>query len=421
MKNIKIKTQPFDCMQYFYSSVQEPLIRATIHFDGHMNETLFRNTVQMSINAMPLIGCCFDVKNHIWEKRNFTSDNIVHVINIQKEDKNTAEKLLLSSIDIEHEPQIKIFLLRNADSDTLCIIINHMISDGGGFKEYLYLLARLYSRLEKGESIHSEYLKYSRRNLNQLLKNFTLKEKLHIIFSKLPVNSRGSDPALIMPLKGDKSNPFVSICRLNKEQLNRIKNLAKSNNASVNDIFLTAYIHALHKITNCTNIAIPCPVDLRKYKKVGQTCGICNLTGNYFCNVTVNPDSTFKSILSNVKNQMKSNKESTACLKGPMLFHIMFHVLPFNLVRKLFYKISPIPITSYTNLGIIDSEKLCFGSLSINDAFISTAVKYAPYFQLSISTYKDCCTFTSSVHGTEEDKRFVDCFLNDIGNKLYIF
>lgn len=407
MKDVYIKAQPFDCMQYFYNSVQEPLIRAMIRFNGHVNEVLLKNAVQISINMVPIIDCYFDKRSHTWEKRNLTSDDIVHLIKVEENDKSFIEKLLLSSIDIAKGPQLKIFIVRDSDFDTLCIIINHMVSDGGGFKEYLYLLSTLYSQLEEGIHISSEYLKCGKRDLNQLLKNFTLKEKLHILFSKLPTNSQGSDP-VFMPLKGDKSNQFISIYRLNKVQLNKIKYFAKSNNSSINDLFLTAYIRALHKMTGCTHIAVPCPVDLRKYKKPEQTCDICNLTANYFCNVTVASNSTFISTLAEVTRQMKANKKSTACLKGPMLFHMMFHILPFNLMRNLFYKISPIPVTSYTNIGIIDSEKLHFEKLSIDDAFISTAVKYAPYFQLSISTYENCCTLTSSLHGTEEDRRIVD-------------
>lgn len=46
----------------------------------------------------------------------------------------------------------------------------------------------MHSRLEKGESIPSEHLKCGKRNLNQLLKNFTLKEKLHMMFHALPFN-----------------------------------------------------------------------------------------------------------------------------------------------------------------------------------------------------------------------------------------
>lgn len=117
-------------------------------------------------------------------------------------------------------------------------------------------------------------------------------------------------------------------------------------------------------------------------------------------------------------NKLKAQKESDDCLKGPLLYHMMFHILPFGTVRKLFYKISPVPITSYTNLGIINDEKFRFGSLSVEDAFISTAVKRVPYFQLSVSTYGGCCTLTSSLYGTEKDRKNVDGFLIQVGKEL---
>ena len=115
---------------------------------------------------------------------------------------------------------------------------------------------------------------------------------------------------------------------------------------------------------------------------------------------------------------MQAQKESYACLKGPMLYHMMFHILPFGTVRKLFYKISPVPVTSYTNLGIIDDEKLRFSSLTVENAFISTAVKHVPYFQLSVSTYGGCCTLTSSLYATEEDRKNVEDFLSQVENEL---
>ena len=64
ISNTKIKAQPFDCMQYFYGTVQKPLIRCYTRFNGHMNENALRRAINLSFSAVPLIGCCFD-ENHI--------------------------------------------------------------------------------------------------------------------------------------------------------------------------------------------------------------------------------------------------------------------------------------------------------------------------------------------------------------------
>lgn len=107
-----------------------------------------------------------------------------------------------------------------------------------------------------------------------------------------------------------------------------------------------------------------------------------------------------------------------SCLKGPMLYNLLFRMLPFRTIKKMFYKISPVPVTSYSNLGLLDQTKFSFGDLAVEDAFLSTAVKNPPYFQVSISTYENCCTLTSSMYGTEGDRNIVANFLARMRNEL---
>lgn len=417
MMNNRIQAEPFDCMQYFYGTIQEPLIRCFVQFSGHLNESALKRAIDLSVVEFPLIACCFDEKSICWRKHDFTADSIVHLIEVCGEDGAAARKLLLS-INCTSEPQLKIFLVRGDKFDTLCVIINHMVSDGGGFKELLYLLADLYSKCEKDANYHAVLQPFGKRNLNQILQNLSFKKKLGILFSK--AQSQKPDPLMILPIKGGPLNPILIIHRIEKEQFYKIQSFSKSRRVSLNDMLITAYIRVLHKVTGCNDITVPCPVDLRKYKREGKVCGICNLTANYSCCVDVTPDEPFVDTLKKVSWQMTTQKKSDTCLKGPMLYHMIFHILPLGMVRKIVYKIAPVPVTSYSNLGMISNEKFRFADLAVEDAFISTAVKHAPYFQLSVSTYRGCCTLTSSLYGTEEDRKIVENFLSQVENELNI-
>lgn len=409
----KIKAQAFDCMQYFYGAVQEPRIRTFIKFYDHINLTALKKAVMLSVDAVPIIGCVFDEKRHCWVKRTFKAADFIHTADIS--DENQASDFLLSSIDHTCEPQVKIFLLRGKQKDSLCVIINHMVTDGAGFKEYLYLLCHLYSRCEENPSYRKKQ-PFIRRDFNQISKNLSIKEKLDILFSKS--NSK-PNPNITLPLKGG-FNPIIVMAHLEKEQFSALKSFAKVRHVSINDIFLTAYIRLLHNVTGYKKITVPCPVDLRKYKKTNQRCGICNLTGCYLCGIEIKPNESFADTLKKVSSQMRNKKKSNECIKGPMLYNILFHTMPFSIVQRLFGKISPVPVTSYTNLGIIDDINLHFGNQVIEDAYISTAVKKAPYFQLSVSTFKKRCTFTSSMYGTDEDKELINLFLNQIINEIIL-
>lgn len=414
MANDKIKAQPFDCMQYFYGTVQKPLIRCFVQFCGHIDEPVLKRAVDLSISAAPQIACCFDKQSHCWRKRGFRSGDVVHAVEAEGEE--AERKLLLSSIDFAREPQLKIFLIKAKENDSLCIIINHMVSDGGGFKQYLYLLAGLYSKCAEDPSYCGPQAPLGKRNLGQLLRNLSFREKWSALFAKSDLSKQ--DPAMRLPLKGDPSCPLIEIRRIEKESFSRMKEFARINRVSINDLFLTAYARTARRITNCKTIAVPCPVDLRKYKKPGQTCGICNLTGNYTCRVSVDEGDTFRTTLNRVSSQMRVKKKSTACLKGPMLYHVLFHLTPFRAVEKLFTHVSPVPVTSYSNLGILDEVKFRFGGLKIEDEFLSTAVKNPPYFQVSVSTFGGRCTLASSIHGTDEDGKTVALFLSRMIEEL---
>jgi len=414
--NRKIKTQAFDCMQYFYGAVQEPRIRCLIRVQGRIDESVLKRAVNLSVKAVPLIGCVFDEKRHCWREYPSIAEEIVHVIEAAEESENPALKYLLASLDHTREPQLKILLVREKERDTLCVIINHMLSDGAGFKEYLYLLGELYSKCEKDAGYDKKPETPGRRDLNQLLQNLSLREKLSILFSRM--DSNRPDPAMIIPTKGNSANPIIVITRIEKEQFGAVRSFAGDRGASVNDVLLTAYVRALRRETGCGTITVPCPVDLRKYRRENQRCGICNLTGNYWCTVEIPAGEAFGDTLRKVSDQMQAQKTSGECLKEPMQFHILYHTLPFKTVRKIFYRVSSIPVTSYTNLGVLDERRLRFGENIVDDAFISTAVKKVPYFQLSISTYKGRCTLTSSMFGTEEDRTVINGVFNRIINEL---
>ena len=141
------------------------------------------------------------------------------------------------------------------------------------------------------------------------------------------------------------------------------------------------------------NITIPCPVDLRKFS-IDARNSICNLTGNYYCHINLNDNSTFEEICREITTQMHSQKNSNSCLKEPMLLHILYRMLPLSIVKELLARAISVPVTSYTNLGKINEKLLVFQGVSISDAFIATADKPVPYFQLAASTYKDKCTLS---------------------------
>jgi NRPS condensation-like uncharacterized protein len=410
VRDDRFKTQPFDCMLYFYQAVQEPRIRCLIHFEGRLDGEALRRAVDLSLGAAPLMGCAFDEARHRWTEPRISARNMLCIVEGPEDD---ALQYLLSTIDCAREPQLKLFLVKGAQSDALAAIVNHQVCDGAGFKQYLYLLADLYSKCARGEEPAPPAP--GPRGLDQLLRNLNFGRKLNILWAR--EDTPRPDPAMVLPLDGGES-PAIVAATIEAESLDALRRYARGQGVSVNDLLLTAYARALRRATGCGAIVLPCPVDLRKYQKPGQRCGVCNLTGSYTCAVDIAPGEVFCETLRKVAARMAAQKVSDACLKGPMLFHMAYHALPFPAVRMLFEKVSPVPVIGYTNLGVLDDARLRFGDCDAREAFISTALKRPPYFQLSISTFRGRCALTASLYASKADRQRVDDFLRQIVQEL---
>lgn len=409
---MKIKAEAFDIMQFFYGKAHDPLIHCYVEFSEHINEKLLKKAVTISMDAVPQIGCCFDnkSKNPYWKKQDFTGEDIVKVVNC---DSNREEWMnyLSSTIDFMNEPQLKIFLLRYHKSDSMCIIISHMICDGAGFKEYLYLLAKLYTELYCDNNKKIELMAYS-RSTKLLFKQFNFREKISIIMSKYSIPKEKQQLKLLF--EGDENNPLFITYKITEENFKVMKEFSKKKNVTINDIIIAAYARLLNRKTGIEQVIIPCPVNLRKYLVKNQKHGICNLTSNYICDIRVEKNCSFYDILSQVSQQMKIQKENNNCLKSIIMLETVFKIVPFNILEKNFHKVFTIPFTSFTNLGVIDEKQMCFGNIDIKDVYITGAIKHTPYFQIAISTYNNICTLSCNLYGTSNDKLLITNYLEEM-------
>lgn len=309
----KFKAEAFDIMQYFYGSVHEPLIHSLIEFSGHIDEMVLKKAVSVSTDINPLIRCYFDI-NHkypYWKEKDFKGEDFVKIIACSSNEEEQKIKLLASKIDALNGPQLKIYVIRKQDSDILCIIINHMLCDGAGFKEYLYELSDLYTKCKKNIEIPKREL--ASRSINQLFKNIKWHEKLNILFSKSELSKQKNE--VRYSLEGAKGNPLFITIDITSEELEIIKAYGKLNGATVNEVFT-------------------------------------------------------------------------------------------------------IPVVSYTNLGVIDKKQLNFDNIEISHIYLTGAIKHVPYFQIAVSTYNGVCTISSNLFGSENDKKNIIYFLNEMKKEL---
>ncbi len=434
--------EPFELMQYFYRRSHDPLIRCRIDLPAHIDVSLLKRALEVSTTAAPLVFCVFDEDRGVWAKQECDANDAVSLVDVNLANEHLAnehrasgdhisgdqvsednppslESALLQSLDHHAGPRLRICVMRGGEKDTLCIIVDHMICDGAGFKAYLYLLAGIYSAMENGSDGRNLVDGYpTRRDFGQVSQNIGFMRKLGIVFAGASAPSE--NPEMRLSLQGDAKDARLARAIMSPADFIRIRAYAKSRMATVNDLLLTAYARTLRNRTGCCDIVLPCPVDLRRYGKAGQRFGFCNLTSNYFCHLEMRRDAPFDETLSAVSAQMKAQKESDACLKGPLLLHALARVVSRRRLEHVFFKAAGVPVVSFTNLGVMDEDRLAFGAIKPESAFFATALKRPPSFQLSVSTFQDACTMTSSLYANEDDFKRVESFLEEIKSELVV-
>ncbi|WP_187999029.1 condensation domain-containing protein [Listeria marthii] len=384
-------------------------LHTVLTFDNHLNIDVLKKAVMQSTQKLPLLLCHFKEtkKGAFWQESVFSAVDLVFLVETQTPE-TEVNRALVKKLSTENGPQICLTIVRTETADQLVIIMNHMLADGAGFKEYLYLLSEIYSELLENPDYQAN-LSLGSRSLNQVFEQFSRKE-IKSIFTEKTTQKAVHNPSF--PLKGDPKNPEIIWTKVSKTGFSQIIHYAKEHEATVNDVLFAAMVRTVQQTTQQNEMSIDCPVDLRKYLPNKTSRGITNLTANITCQIKATDDlSSFESTLQAVKKSLNPQKNSLAPLRIYYLLEFIFKKKSYSIAKKASEKMYSIPKTSFTNIGIIDDEKLVFEGSTLTDCFICGSLKYAPFFQVAATTFRGELTLSTNLHGTAQDHAWQKTFL----------
>lgn len=415
----RYKVEVWDVIQFIFSSFNDHQLHCIIDFKNHIDEECLKKAVDMSVEGLPLIKCRYVEGwfRSYWEECDYTVEDIVKIIkssNIQED----VSKLITFRPDEFKGPQLRVYIIRGKDSDSICIILNHMISDGVGMKEYVYNLSSIYSNLINNKNYKVDITRIGSRSSKQVLNQFNFKDKINMLSSSAKLSKYNSGK--YFKLEGDKSNPFIIFHNIPRDRFLEIKKFSKKTNSTVNDVLMATYIRVIDKFLNCGPVPLPCPVNLRRYLPDGKGEAICNLTSNFVCDIGTDIGDNFNETLAKVKQVLGEEKDSLSCLKPILLLEILFKILPYKMAKSTVIKLFNNPPIAMTNIGLIDKDRLKFEEAEIKSVHINGSIKYKPYFQVAVTTFNDEMTLSVNFHGTENDKvqirRFLEAFEEELSN-----
>ncbi|WP_088810197.1 MULTISPECIES: condensation domain-containing protein [unclassified Listeria] len=384
-------------------------LHAYLEVEGHLDLMLLEKTIRLLGNKLPHLFCKFQQTKTSakWVEADFSAQNFISLI--ETEDSNPViQQALTKKLNILTGPQIRVTVIRTSQKDNLVVILNHMLADGAGFKQLLYLLAEFYTKLVQNPDFTIKKEAPS-RSLNQVFQNFSLAQKWHFLTDKItPSPSKNPN----YPLKGDDSHPYILRVKVSNESFSWLKAYAKNHGVTINDCLVTAFSIALHNKLHTAELDIDCPIDLRKFTK--KTPDITNLTANLTFSFRGSDFESLETTLLKKKEIFKAKKSDLQPLHKFYLLELIYKFLPYRVFKKQVQKRYNIPQTSLTNMGIIDDKLLDFGGITVSDVFISGSLKFAPYFQVAVTTFRGELSLSTNLHGTEEDYRFQLAILEEL-------
>lgn len=410
------KAEIWDIMQQFFSKFNDHQIHCVIRLNSQIDESRLAQSVDLLSDVFPLIRCRFvqGPGKPYWEDEGFSADSMVFLRYTDHPDAE-IQKVICSKSDELVDPQFSVYIIRGKGSDTLCAIINHMICDAAGFKEILYLLCSIYSHLKYNPG-YCPIVENTPRNVQQVLDEFGWKDKLKILSHRYSLSRH--DGNIVFGLEGDNDSPFIVTHTIARERFLAAKSFAKQYGATVNDLILAAYLRALQQVIPGKAAAIQCILDLRKYLPYPNARHFCNLTSNLVCNIGPDVGDEFRDTLLKVKSVMDAEKRQVSCLHMIMLVDAVFRFLPYALCKKVVLKAYRNPPLAMSNIGVLDQNRLAFDHIPVKSAYMTGSVKYKPYFQLAVSTFRDEPTLSVAFHGTQTDQIKIKQFLYKIDREL---
>lgn len=405
-------------------------IQVIMKLNGKIDFDKLSRAVRLSVDAEPVLGCRFVEDDPPYWKRLEDIDktefcSMEETTNVE----DAVQRFLESHLDMDHDPMVKVKLIRSQEYDTIGFKINHTCSDGAGAKEYIHLLAHIYSCIdcENGEYVPKPSVR-SREDHERVL------NALGIENPELD-NSIVESPRTVWPFpwkSGGCKNvtPFV-ICRLPAEQLDILSRYAKERSATINDLILAAIYRAMFKLSRPPYgipMDIGLTVDLRRYLPDKKAQAIRNFSGGIILRIPRIHGESFEGTLSrvvSVMNRKKNENPGYQCASGAERAEKIFFFHQFLAFSKFVSKASEILsqmsffcTPGLSNVGLISKSLIKFGEHEVTDAYIIPPVIRAPGLMLVASSYNGILTLATGYYEGSINRKFLEKLLNKMKSEL---
>jgi NRPS condensation-like uncharacterized protein len=416
---MRYKAELFDRFQSLYEETgfSDHQLHGVISFQETVDAAVMEKSFRLLLEVIPILSSEYQVKdgNACWKSVSPEKFKDVFTVTDKEE---IFQTFSVSRTNEFAGPQIKACLYQS-EKPSLSIVMNHMITDGAGFKQCLYLLSELYSKLKQDPCYQPDYRMDGDRSVHGIISSLTICDRLKALFLQSKENNQETNYRF--PMNEDEDiAAFIVTSRISKERFSAICDYGKCRNATVNDVVLAAYDRALSKLLNAEGklLNIPIMVDMRRYLKDKSFRSLTNLSSTVTTNIRVDQEESFEETLAKVRNEMEQMKSGNLGMNAFVKLDLVNKIFNEKTAYKIVGASLKNPYICMTNIGIIDEQKLVFVDSAIENVYVCGSIKYRPHFQMAVSSYHNTMTFSANLYGSAEDREMIMGFLEKVIREL---
>ncbi len=414
----RLPAELYDKVNYLCRRYMDRVARFYLCYDFVPDVKALQNAILALYAHAPVFHALF--KPHpikpYWLVTDFTVDDVLSVI--EADDLQAAAIAFLEQpVAIDSPSQMKIALVHNHQKSILVFRWNHMLMDGGGFKQFTADLCNAYNDCVQGkvptrfrtgtrayDAVYADMPAVMQKKARQQIAGASVKEKRTLPFTK----KDGSEQTHIV---------FHSV---SAEVMQKAIAVAKQNGATVNDLMAAAYISAVYALAGDTDrpLHLSCAVDLRRYMKQPEKIGYTNHTTFMYACVPHLGSSPLETLLAVSESNKQNKADPFLGLHGLPLLHFAYSSMVYlqaDAVVKLFYNNANLALS---NVGAVEQYGFDLDGHPVTDALVAGGAKQKPCAAATALTCNGKLTISVCTNGNEKDVAMLQKFFNEFEHFL---
>ena len=408
----------YDKMNHMCRCYMDRTVRFALYYDYVPDAEILKKVFVCLFEKAPIFHSKF-WDNHLipcWIVSDYHIDEVFKVVETDDIDRDVYD-FSVQSADVKSNVQMKIVLFVNGDKSALAFRWNHMVVDGGGFKQLMKDITDNYHRFKKGETDKLTFRTGTRR-YDRVYEDMEHGKQAKRKFTKTFAKDKHKLP---YTKKSAEDKIFINKRTLPNDVLMKMIAAGKECGGTLNDVFVSAYLRAVYRLLDCDRnekLTISCAMDLRRYIKDIDTIGYTNHTNFMPCIVSKMSESIYDTIRELAENTKAIKADEFNGLHGLPLLNFGYSTLLYfhaELIVRLFYYNADFQVS---NLGLIGGEKFMFDGHDVKDGFMVGSAKWKPTTAVSLYTTDGKLNYIQPLKGNDKDREISEKLFDYIEEEL---